>query len=123
MSLQRSACCRCAASNCFPGLISSQYLIQSRARAAGLYGVGGAVSCGWPVWSSVKGFGGCAAPTYHHFLCHVNQACPPRAFAKSFDDLSSSNIVAFTWERAKWVCGPSEAHCMFLVIESARAIL
>eukprot|EP00983_Pelagomonas_calceolata_P044097 1139155-Pelagomonas_calceolata.AAC.2 len=26
---------------------------------------------------------------------HVNQACSPRAFAKSFDDHSSSNIVAF----------------------------
>eukprot|EP00983_Pelagomonas_calceolata_P044008 1139124-Pelagomonas_calceolata.AAC.3 len=26
MSLQRSACCRCAASNCCPGLVPSQYL-------------------------------------------------------------------------------------------------
>eukprot|EP00983_Pelagomonas_calceolata_P008086 262671-Pelagomonas_calceolata.AAC.1 len=25
MSLQRCACCRCAASNCCPGLVSSQY--------------------------------------------------------------------------------------------------
>eukprot|EP00983_Pelagomonas_calceolata_P024900 782956-Pelagomonas_calceolata.AAC.1 len=28
MSLQRSACCRCAASNCCPSLVSSQYLIS-----------------------------------------------------------------------------------------------
>eukprot|EP00983_Pelagomonas_calceolata_P080703 1155262-Pelagomonas_calceolata.AAC.1 len=28
MSSQRSACCRCAASNCRPGLVSSQYLIS-----------------------------------------------------------------------------------------------
>eukprot|EP00983_Pelagomonas_calceolata_P027077 851196-Pelagomonas_calceolata.AAC.1 len=28
MSLQRSACCRCAASNWSPGLVSSQYLIS-----------------------------------------------------------------------------------------------
>eukprot|EP00983_Pelagomonas_calceolata_P049885 1141697-Pelagomonas_calceolata.AAC.2 len=28
MSLQRSACCFCAASNCCPGLVSSQYLIS-----------------------------------------------------------------------------------------------
>eukprot|EP00983_Pelagomonas_calceolata_P005166 168259-Pelagomonas_calceolata.AAC.1 len=26
---------------------------------------------------------------------HVNQTCSPRAFAKRFDDHSSSNIVAF----------------------------
>eukprot|EP00983_Pelagomonas_calceolata_P028031 879596-Pelagomonas_calceolata.AAC.1 len=26
MSLQRSACCRCVASNCCPGLVSSQFL-------------------------------------------------------------------------------------------------
>eukprot|EP00983_Pelagomonas_calceolata_P023806 749634-Pelagomonas_calceolata.AAC.1 len=28
ISLQRSACCRCAASNCCTGLVSSQYLIS-----------------------------------------------------------------------------------------------
>eukprot|EP00983_Pelagomonas_calceolata_P023853 750976-Pelagomonas_calceolata.AAC.1 len=28
MSLQRSACCRCATSNCCPGLASSQFLIS-----------------------------------------------------------------------------------------------
>eukprot|EP00983_Pelagomonas_calceolata_P053142 1143182-Pelagomonas_calceolata.AAC.1 len=28
MSLQRSACCRCAASNSCPGLVSSQYLFS-----------------------------------------------------------------------------------------------
>eukprot|EP00983_Pelagomonas_calceolata_P014846 471244-Pelagomonas_calceolata.AAC.1 len=28
MSLQRSACCRCAASNCCPGIVSSQYLVS-----------------------------------------------------------------------------------------------
>eukprot|EP00983_Pelagomonas_calceolata_P056315 1144543-Pelagomonas_calceolata.AAC.1 len=28
---------------------------------------------------------------------HVNQACPPSAFAKSFDDHSSSNIVALSF--------------------------
>eukprot|EP00983_Pelagomonas_calceolata_P036024 1127396-Pelagomonas_calceolata.AAC.1 len=28
MSLLRPACCRCAASNCCPGLVSSQYSIS-----------------------------------------------------------------------------------------------
>eukprot|EP00983_Pelagomonas_calceolata_P121383 1160794-Pelagomonas_calceolata.AAC.5 len=41
---------------------------------------------------------------------------------KSFDDDSSSNIVAFTWKRAKWVSGPFEANRMLLVIEGACAI-
>eukprot|EP00983_Pelagomonas_calceolata_P055835 1144319-Pelagomonas_calceolata.AAC.1 len=34
ISLQRSVCCRCATSNCRPGLVSSQYLISSRSGKA-----------------------------------------------------------------------------------------
>eukprot|EP00983_Pelagomonas_calceolata_P005355 174306-Pelagomonas_calceolata.AAC.1 len=54
-SLQNSACCRCAASNCCPGLVSSKFMISSSAHAAGLHGVGGAVSRGSLMWSSVLG--------------------------------------------------------------------
>eukprot|EP00983_Pelagomonas_calceolata_P013708 439326-Pelagomonas_calceolata.AAC.1 len=42
MSLQRSACCRCAAFNYCPGLVSSQYLISikcTRLAALDLCGV------------------------------------------------------------------------------------
>eukprot|EP00983_Pelagomonas_calceolata_P077499 1153887-Pelagomonas_calceolata.AAC.1 len=91
---------------------------QSNARAAGLHEVGGVVSRGWLMWSSVlvcvccvtHGVSGWKKEKkewvwhYREDLevalrqltitphVHVNQACPPRAFAKSFDNHSSSNI-------------------------------
>eukprot|EP00983_Pelagomonas_calceolata_P036109 1129400-Pelagomonas_calceolata.AAC.1 len=34
MGLQRSACCRCAASNCCPSLVSSQYFISIKCTSA-----------------------------------------------------------------------------------------
>eukprot|EP00983_Pelagomonas_calceolata_P062903 1147497-Pelagomonas_calceolata.AAC.6 len=37
---------------------------------------------------------------------HVNQACPQRALAKSFDDHSSSNIVAFDLLEMIWFWQP-----------------
>eukprot|EP00983_Pelagomonas_calceolata_P047319 1140579-Pelagomonas_calceolata.AAC.3 len=40
---------------------------------------------------------GCTVPIYHHSYVRVNQACFLRAFAKSFDDHSSSNVVAFSF--------------------------
>eukprot|EP00983_Pelagomonas_calceolata_P027942 876435-Pelagomonas_calceolata.AAC.1 len=60
MSLQRSACCRCAASNCCPGFVSSQYFMSIKchmcsAHAAGLHSVGGVALRGRLLWSSVWG--------------------------------------------------------------------
>eukprot|EP00983_Pelagomonas_calceolata_P079706 1154823-Pelagomonas_calceolata.AAC.2 len=59
-----SACCHCAASNCCPGLVSSQLDLE-------------VVLC---------------QPIITPYV-HVNQAYSPSAFAKNCGDHSSSNIV------------------------------
>eukprot|EP00983_Pelagomonas_calceolata_P134955 1162109-Pelagomonas_calceolata.AAC.1 len=58
MGLQRSAFCRCAASNCCPGLVSSQYLTSIKCTCR-WFTVDGVASRGWLLWSSVWGCACC----------------------------------------------------------------
>eukprot|EP00983_Pelagomonas_calceolata_P024205 761723-Pelagomonas_calceolata.AAC.1 len=46
MSLQRSACCRCATSNCCPDLVPSQFFVSIKCTCRWLKSVGGVASRG-----------------------------------------------------------------------------
>eukprot|EP00983_Pelagomonas_calceolata_P046891 1140377-Pelagomonas_calceolata.AAC.13 len=101
-------------------------VLDFSANAAGLHSTGGVASRRWLLWPSVQGCVCCEVISIAsgrlevildllgNFLrkrdlkvvlrqpittpyVHVYQACPPRAFVKSFDDRSSSNIVAISF--------------------------
>eukprot|EP00983_Pelagomonas_calceolata_P053663 1143386-Pelagomonas_calceolata.AAC.3 len=112
MSLQRFECCRRAASNCCPDLVSSQYLVSSAHLSwSSVWAVVCCVMHGvsrkkkeknkW-VWDLEAVLCQATITSY----VRVNQACCSRAFAISIEDHSSSNIVTFSvhagdaWERA-----------------------
>eukprot|EP00983_Pelagomonas_calceolata_P086344 1156740-Pelagomonas_calceolata.AAC.4 len=88
MGLQSSACCRCAASDCCPGLVSSHWTSVGCHACCVAHGVSRDKKEKKRQLEVVL-----RQPIITHYV-HVNQACSPGAFAKSFDD-HSSNIVAF----------------------------